>query len=503
MKRRELLHLGAALAIKGLAENSNIGEVGPIESSARQPATPPFAFPSILASSDDHRRRLQNIAECNRRIKKCLFQQLILDYLPGQVAYNLGEYPLKPWKDPDQQDEQQLDELSNAGVELIHLHDEWNDSKRLFGGDKFTPVNERGFRKFIQIAQARKMKVTVYASSGYFERGDPDFRPEWARTANDLVEIYWHLAHCSPASPSWRAYLLPRLLRLMDEYGVDGLYNDLGYDPLYKSRALPGCDEISAFKESENEDGALGDLLSIIYQEVKRRGGIVKVHRGNVQYPHTPAKVYDYLWVGEATKDLDAMREAVKMNPRYVVPCSDLSQGAKLEREDDLYLHSIPYLQFPLLMAGRPFTGERSVVPGFKYAQDGPDGWTAIAQKVWRYFQSHPDGPYTYGWWDSCPGRSEARATYYRWLRLYRPLVQSGTQAYIELVDSDFFVKPSHAKVVASVFAHRDLYLVLANYSRAGVTVETRDPFFACDQLSSPPSTRWPLKARTLVILKR
>jgi len=32
---------------------------------------------------------------------------------------------------------------------------------------------------------------------------------------------------------------------------------------------------------------------------------------------------------------------------------------AKVENEDEQYLHAIPYMQFPVLQAGRPFTGER------------------------------------------------------------------------------------------------------------------------------------------------
>ena len=121
------------------------------------------------------------------------------------------------------------------------------------------------------------MKVIVYASSGFFEKRDPDFRQEWARD-QDLVELFYHYARCSPASPGWRAYLLKQLVRILDEYGVDGIYNDLGYLRLAGNPARPTKDEVLAFRETETNDGALGDLLGLIYEEVKRRGGIVKVH---------------------------------------------------------------------------------------------------------------------------------------------------------------------------------------------------------------------------------
>ena len=78
----------------------------------------------------------------------------------------------------------------------------------------------------------------------------------------------------SPASAGWRAYLLPHLVRILDDYGVDGLYNDLGYIPLAGNPRPPTRDEVLAFEERADHDGALTDLLAIIYAEVKRRGGI-------------------------------------------------------------------------------------------------------------------------------------------------------------------------------------------------------------------------------------
>jgi hypothetical protein len=391
--------------------------------------------------------------------------------------------------------------MSAAGIELVQVMEEWNDLKRLFGADKFTPLNEPGFRRFIKMVQARGMKLIVYVSTCFLERGDPDFRPEWARQP-DLELVHWHLAHCSPTSPGWRAYLLPRVVRILDEYGVDGLYCDLGYVPLYLRGAVASQDEVPAFEESATHEGPIEDLLGIIYGEVRRRGGIFKVHRDGNLAPATRSKVYDYLWVGEGVSNADQMREAVKNHDPYVVPCLDMSR-ARIAREDDLYLHSIPYMQFPLLLAGRPFTGERALIPGIEYPPEEQDFWTAHCRKIWRYYQSHPDGPYSYGWWDSHPGRPEARPTYYRWLKLYRPMVEPGTWAYVELSDSDFFSQPLPKNVVASAFANRELYLVLANYSEAEVTVETTRSFVACSKPDVSPGTSWPLPARSLTILKR
>jgi hypothetical protein len=448
---------------------------------------------------DDQKRRLENIAECNRSIRGCLRKHFIKDYLPFHVVYNLGEYPArKPWN-PDAWDERQLDELSAGGVQLVQLHEEWNDSQRLFGADKFTPVNRRGFDRFVKMVHGRGMKLMVYASTGFFERRDPDFRPEWAR-GPDLVEIYYRYALCSPASPGWRAYLLPRLTRIMDEFGVDGLYDDCGYRPLYGRRTTPSKDEIAAFEETPAHDGAMEDLLGLVYTEVKRRGGIFKVHISGTSAPGTSLKVYDYLWVGEGARQADVMREAVKGHTPYVAPCLDMSR-ARIDREDDLYLHSIPYLQFPVLLAGRPFTGERAGVPGLQYQPEETDFWTRHARNIGRYYREHPQGPYSYGWWDSCPGRPEARPAYYKWLKRYHPMVAEGTWAYLEISDSDLFLEPLPEQVVASAFANSNLYLVLANYSRRPVTIRTRGPFRSIETPTAAPGTSWPMEARSLSIL--
>jgi hypothetical protein len=85
-------------------------------------------------TAEDHRRRLKNIDACERGIRKCMKKHLITGYIPGQVAYNLAEYPCRKPYDPDEYDEQELDRLRDGGIRLIQIMEEWNDLLRLFGG---------------------------------------------------------------------------------------------------------------------------------------------------------------------------------------------------------------------------------------------------------------------------------------------------------------------------------------------------------------------------------
>jgi hypothetical protein len=499
MHRRDFLWTGAQAAAVGAA----VSVSGRVEAAGS--ATSAAGAPSILKSytADDHRRRLANLGVCQRAIRSCLRKHLITNYLPAQCCYNLGEYPCrKPW-DPGADDERELDRLKEHGIQLIQVFDEWNDSLRLFGGDKYTALNPAGFRRFIEMVHRRGMKILTYTSTGFLQQTDPDFRPDWCREG-DLCRVgYWDMARCSPASPGWRAFLLPRIVRILDAYELDGIYIDGGYVQNYRKRQQPPAkDEVVAFEETPHYDGALTDLLALVYAEVKRRGGILKLHVDGADQPRTAGQVvYDYLWVGEGVNRVDPLREAVKNLPPYVVPCIDLS-FAKIENEDEQYLHAIPYLQFPILPAGRPFTGERALVPGVKYVSD-QDFWMRRCREAWKYYQAHPEGPYTYSGWDAVPGRAETRPTHARWLRQYLPLVEEGTWAWLELGESSLFGGPLPKETVASVFANRELYLVLANYGQAPAEIVTAEAFVRADAPTAKPATRWQVAPRSLSILRR
>jgi hypothetical protein len=396
-----------------------------------------------------------------------------------------------------------LDRLKDQGIQLIQVMDEWNDRYGLFGGNKLTAVNPEGFRRFVAMVHKRGIKILAYASSGYFNASDPDYRKQWSRLADcNVAGTWWDLVRCSPASPGWRAYVLPRMMRILDDFELDGLYNDWGYVPNLNKppqRAL-APDEVPAFEETPQYDGAVADLLQLIYAEVKRRGGIYKVHADQANQPQTGgAKVYDYLWVGENVNNADGLREAVKNHSPYVVPCLDMT-SATIESDDEPFLQAIPYLQFPLLQAGRPLTGERAVIaiprlPGVK--ENG------AYRKAWEYYQTHPNGPYIYGGWDANPPRAQTRPTHTRWLKRYLPLVEDGAWAWLEIGDSSLFAHPLPKGVVASAFANRELYLVLANYGRAPVELQTTTDYAATDPPSTPPTRRWSLSPRSLKILRR
>lgn len=491
MDRRQFLRVGAGtVAAKTILSQHPGATTRLIAAETRPPL-----MPSVLSTftADDHRRRLQNIKACESGIRKCMRKHLVTGYLPGQCIYNLCEYPsLEPWQ-PNDYDEQELDRLRNHGIGLIQLHNEWADWLGLFGGNHFVPQNPAGFRRFVDMVHKRGMKLIAYISTAYFSRRDPAFCEPWSRRQT-WRGAYFDLAVCSAASAGWRAYLLPQLVRLLDDYGIDGLYNDRD---IARNDRPPTADEVRPFAEGAADEAVTADLLAMIYAEVKRRGGIVKLHTGGATGPQTNLPVYDYLWVGELVRKVDDLRNATKNLTPYVVPCLDFATGTKVEREEELYLHAVPYMQFPLLMAGRPFTGERGFVPGIKYYSEYRN-----LRQIREHYQAHPEGPHGYGWWDSVPGRPEARPAHARWLRRYLPMVEEGTWAYLDIGDSDMFAGPLPTDVVASAFANRELHLVLANYGRQPAEIVTSRMFVPSAEPASAPGNRWSLEGRSLRILR-
>lgn len=468
LNRRDFLAAAAA----GLATVTTGARAASATSSDRSLTVRPVA-------PTDERRRLANLALANQLIRRSLRQHQMVGYLPGHAIYNLGEYPAaKPWE-IDERDEARLDELAANGIELVQVHEDWNDSQRLFGGNKFTPANEKGFRRFIAACHRRKLKIIPYISSGYFDERDPDFNPQWTRSGGRLVEQWYRYAQCSPASAGWRAYLMKHVRYVLDEYGVDGLYNDVGYRPLYNATEAPTPDEIIAFEESATNQGAFDDLLGTLYDEVKRRGGVTKVHAGHWyrggRRPPEGRPLFDYLWVGETADGLDVQREQLKSHPPYLIPCP---YYARLNQVDpaEAYLHSLPYLQFPILMCGQPFTGERGQVPNVAYAKEREGRWTQLGhlRRIREYYLQHPDSArQAYGSWDAVGGGQD-RALHFRMLALYRKMVQPGSWAYLEVTDSDLFGQPLPTGVVASAYVNDTFSLVLANYGKTAADVMLR-----------------------------
>ena len=389
-------------------------------------------------------KRIDNIRSAEKGNRQYLRRVRVHDYLAGQAIYCLGDYPAKISAAPTDYDRALIKKMAEDGVQLIQVHEEWNDAVRLYGADKFDAVDKQGMKDFIALCHEHGIKIIAYVSSGYFHEADPDFREEFTTTHDTCTADYFNYRKGNSGTALWRDYIMPRTLHVLDEYGFDGIFNDWGYDG-YTETGMP------------EYDPDIEDLLSLIYSEVRKRGGVYKLHCDGNHCPPCRDKVYDYLWIGEGIKKSTA--GVGKDYPTYVVPCQDRHWSQEDHLKDYLAL-TVPFLQFPLMKTGRPIQGNNIGLPGVTYyGGDEQEFYKAVGE----YMKEHPDGPYVYSLWSSIPDDVDEYDTWVKYFALYRPMVQENSLAYIELRDCADILSPLPEKVYASMFVNEEVYMVVSN----------------------------------------
>ena len=272
--------------------------------------------------------------------------------------------------------------------------------------------------------------------------------------------MHFKYRQCSVGSPEWREYLLPRTFAVLDRYDFDGIYNDMGYDGLYRINPI-------SKHGLEQYDPEAEDLLCMIYSEIKSRGGIYKVHRGHNNPVPALDRTYDYLWIGESIKELQI--GVGKDFHDYVVPCQDKVKMQEVGTE--FYFASvIPFMQFPLLTSrGRPLMGKRieESIPYYNKGNGNLGGEYLFNKRVGEFMKEHPNGPYTYSLWSSIPDDVEDYPRWCEYLALYRPMVERDSLAYIELRECADILSPLPDQVYASMFVNEKKYLVVSNFNGA------------------------------------
>lgn len=443
---------------------------------------------------EEHRRRIENIRDAERDNKKYFRRHRIQDYMPGQATYNLGDYPARFSIEPTEYDYEMLKDMAEHGVELIQIHEEWNDAIRHLGADKFTSHDPKGLQRFVDLCHYFGIKIIPYISTGYFQVTDPDFREEFARTSYDLISEHFHYRKCWAGSSAWRNYMLPRTFAVLDEYGFDGIFNDWGYDGAWMAldRAREkGIDPQTLSVYDMPYDPELEDLLSTVYTEVKRRGGIYKLHADRNNTPPCKDKVYDYLWIGECVHD-NSFGVGKSYEP-YVVPCQHAEFSAT--KASDYYAKVIPFMQFPLLKRGRPLLGQ-GLEEDIKFTKTGD---YLHLLKIREYMKEHPNGPFAYSLWSSIPDDVEDYPRWCRYLALYKPMVAQNSVVYMELREcADILsVLPEH--VYASMFVNEEKYMVVSNLTDADYELYMRGRWI--DRENKTVGGRFVIKPGTILFL--
>ncbi len=409
--------------------------------------------------------RLENIRFAQKYAAGCYRTERVRNYLPGQVTYNLGDEPARVSAMPTEYDHRLIASLAQRGVQLIQLHEEWNDAMRLHGADKYSTPDPEGLHKFVDLCHGCGIKVIPYVSSGYLQPGDPAYRPEFSLTDASWSGSYKYYRKGSAGSAAWREFILRKTFEVMDTYGFDGIYNDWGYDGL--NLAMQTARDRGEVFDRTNlpYDPEIEDLLCLLYEGIHARGGICKLHDDST-FGAYRQRVYDYLWIGEAVRDpktLMIYRDA----PLYIVPCPDKTFfNESMPRM--FFALSIPFMQFPLLPHGRPWKGEGADAPGVKFNKKSSS--YAHLLKIRDYTRAHPNGPYVYSHWSSIPDDPAYLDRWSMFLALYRPMVVEGSIVHICLEDTGLFRQPLPKDTLVSMFTNERQYLVISNLGDAPIT---------------------------------
>ena len=411
---------------------------------------------------EQHRKRIDNMRSAEERVQKYHKKIKFQNYIPGHVVYNMGDYPAKVDMAPTEYDHDVLKKLADDGYQWIQWHSDCIDWARCYGGDTFMNGDWEETQRFIDLAHSFGHKLIPYISPTYFPVTDPDFREDFTNLKCACPTTAVCLCSGNLGSASWREYNYRKTFEVMDRFNFDGIYGDFGYDKfLVKSTWVsePYDKDDQWLYEPLEYDPVAEDYLGMIYSELKSRGLLYKLHLGAFQPIPVKDKVYDYLWVGEACKNAKDILHCTDHVP-YLVPAFDRN-AAQLPDPETAYVLTIPFGQFPILYYGRPKGMKNSLkLEGVTYYIN-----PSRSDEVRKYYQSHPDGPYTYSEWSSIPDDPMEYRRSADYLKLYKPMVTDGSVLRMEIRESDLVKSPIPEDVYISMFTNEEQYLVVGNVS--------------------------------------
>ena len=453
---------------------------------------------------EQHRARIENLRRADHDTRVCTRDLRIRDYLPGQIIYYLGDYPAPMSITPTEYDFNLLKSYAEHGVGLIQIHEEWNDTIRRFGSDKWHSCDHEGMLRFVELCHDFGLKIIPYCSASYIHRYDPEFDPRFCRSDVRCEDMHYSYSCGWAGSEYWRSFILPRTFQILDTYCFDGLYNDWGYDwELSEFRTIPEKRRNYENEPLDHYDPEAEDLIHMIYDSVKSRGGIYKIHIGGNDRAPVRGKYYDYLWIGECR--FDAQCGAGKLYEPYLVPCPDKPRltgwGAEQFDMDAYFASTIPFVQFPLLTHGRPTMGACIDVPGVtQYNTTQPERLYHYFKRVREFAQAHPDGPYVYSEWSQIPDDTEDYPRWCRYLDLYKPMVEEQSVVHMEIRDTAMVKSAIPDEVYFSLFTNEKQYLAVSNMTDAPYMIELRDIWK--DRCGGEQSSRFEIPPKRLLFLE-
>ena len=428
-----------------------------------------------LLTIEQHKKRLENLREAEESVISCMKQHRIRDYVQGHVMYRIGEYPY-PFKiEPTEYDYHVLHECATRGAGIIQLHEEWNDALRIMGADKYTSHDPEGLSHFLNLCHSMQLKVMAYASMGYMQITDPDYRESYNLAGWPVLrQLHYSYGRNDPSNPEWVNYIMPKMEKMLELYDFDGLYNDME------------CGDFSGVEE----------MFSEVYSMLKARKRLYKVHVGGKVGLPLKEKLYDYIATGEAVVDVKSGARMRNLTP-YVTPIVDYRHQPD-DDPDFVFAQFIPFMQFPMLFYGRPVKGLMVEAPGVAYTQESRY-W--LNKRVGQYYNFHKDGPYVYSEWSSIPSNPLMKDKWFEYLALYKPMTEEDTVCRLNIGENALLKSEIPEDVYVSLFTNERQYLVISNLSDKPYEAVLSRPWF--NRVARVLSDRFVVPPHRIIFLKK
>jgi len=210
-----------------------------------------------------------------------------------------------------------LDRLAELGVRTICFHEHWTNIQ-----DYPSPADGEALRRLVQACHQRGIRLLLYFG---YEMSDiapeyPHYSHEclvypraggYTRKPDQTAYIVCYRSH-------WQDFMAAGIAKMMDEYGIDGVYLDGTANPWGCANVHHGCGY-------RRPDGSIGETYPIfatrqmmkrIYNIVKGRlaNGLVNVHQSTCMTIPTLAFATSY-WDGEQFGSIERGVEVLELLP--------------------------------------------------------------------------------------------------------------------------------------------------------------------------------------------
>lgn len=168
---------------------------------------------------------------------------------PRKLAFGLQATPVKPrpsgargWRMGNLGTADTLTDPSRGNLQSI-----WPDGNLLAYGYPW-PADVARFREVVKGLHDKGTRVMVYVNLNYFSTLAPEFAycsPDWLDPvrcveAGDVMQMGGATMGACPNVPAWRDFIATKLAKLVDEFGVDGIYVDC-WNPVPCAVEEHGC----------------------------------------------------------------------------------------------------------------------------------------------------------------------------------------------------------------------------------------------------------------------